>query len=237
MAETQVLGWGTQSAPAERVTKDAERFTLLAVNATFDGTAAASSFLPCVEVISDAGEVVARCPTDSAVAAGGSAEVTFAPFLRGTASSGPAPTTILQEFLADLSGPFGTLVNPGATALAPWSHLGGSTLLDLTTPTVPTYLAAGVYIFDCNFNVVPGGAVTAGTQMSANLTFNDFVIPLGVQQTFVYVVLGVGQNAAAMSITREGFAGVGFQFQYLNGDTTAGHTANFQLTSTVTKIA
>jgi len=93
VAETQVLGWGTHAAPSQRVTKDTEDFVILAINATFDGTAAAGAFLPCVEIVSDAGEIVARCPADATVAAGSSAEATFAPFLRSSS------TTDLAGFL------------------------------------------------------------------------------------------------------------------------------------------
>jgi hypothetical protein len=81
VAERQILGWGTQSAPSDRTTKESENFTLLAVNANFDGTAAGSSWVPVIEIISDAGQVVARCVPATTFAVGDSAEVTFAPFL------------------------------------------------------------------------------------------------------------------------------------------------------------
>lgn len=206
------------------------------VSVVIDNSAGADT-TPSLTITDPPNSVIGVVPQRSVIPGGDTGRALWALRLADDGGGGGGSFTPTQEFLADVAGPFGTLVNPGATALAPWTHLGGASLLDTTTPTVPTYLAAGFYIFDCNFNVVPSGAVTAGKQMSANLTFNDFVIPIGVQQTFVYIVLGVGQNAASMSITREGFAGVGFQFQYVNGDVTAGHTANFQLTATVTKIS
>jgi hypothetical protein len=87
MAEQQIANLATRAAPLTRVTKDSEEFELLAVNANFDGTGAASAFLPCVEVVSDAGIVVARSVATDTVAAGDSAEVTFAPFLGRKGSS------------------------------------------------------------------------------------------------------------------------------------------------------
>jgi len=82
MAETQVLGWGTQTAPAERSIDGHLPMLLLAVDATFDGTGAAGSFVPAVQVISDSGQEVGVFPLQSTLAAGDSASVTFAPFLR-----------------------------------------------------------------------------------------------------------------------------------------------------------
>jgi hypothetical protein len=87
MAEQQITDMGTKAAPSTRTTKQSERFELLAVNATFTGTGAASAYLPCVEVISDSGAVVSRTFAAS-VAAGSSAEVTFAPFLRDPTQGG-----------------------------------------------------------------------------------------------------------------------------------------------------
>lgn len=82
MAEMQVLGFGNGNAPRERNTKAQEDFTLLAIQASFDGSAAVGSFVPTVQIISDAGELVGTFPMAGTVAAGDSADVTFAPFLR-----------------------------------------------------------------------------------------------------------------------------------------------------------
>lgn len=49
-----------------------------AINATYDGSGAAGAFLPTIEIVSDGGVVVARCPASS-VAAGASAEVSWFP--------------------------------------------------------------------------------------------------------------------------------------------------------------
>src|SRR5439155_3638316 len=102
MAEQQITDMPTHAAPNNRVTKDSERFELLAVNATFDGTSAAAAWLPAVEVVSDSGVVVARHVTGSTVAAGGSAEVTFAPFLRGAQAAGGTITTGFERIVASV---------------------------------------------------------------------------------------------------------------------------------------
>ena len=78
------------SAPTTYTVPNAAEIVPKAINATFDGSGASGSFVPTVEYVSDGGVVVARVPCQTTVAAGGSAEVTFAPFLRGaqTASGG-----------------------------------------------------------------------------------------------------------------------------------------------------
>ena len=82
MAEQQVLGWGTQNAPAQRTNDGRNEWALLAIDATFNGTGAAASFVPAVQIISDAGEEVGVFPADRTLSVGDSASITFAPFLR-----------------------------------------------------------------------------------------------------------------------------------------------------------
>jgi hypothetical protein len=71
----------------------------LVVTATFDGSGAGGSFIPCLEVLSPAGNVVARCPANSTIAAGGSAAVSWFPWRRGVA----------QTSIVVPPGPLGTL--------------------------------------------------------------------------------------------------------------------------------
>lgn len=98
MAEVQIADFGTSEAPLDRATKPSEAFQLLAGRAVFDGTGASGDFVPVLEVISDAGLVVGTYPADVTVTAGGSAEVSFAPFLRtATSSTGTAGNWILVE--------------------------------------------------------------------------------------------------------------------------------------------
>jgi hypothetical protein len=53
------------------------------VNADFDGSGAAGDYLPCVTIVSDAGEVVARAVDQGVkVTAGSDAEVSWFPWLK-----------------------------------------------------------------------------------------------------------------------------------------------------------
>lgn len=78
------------NAPLEYQVPNATEVVPKAVNAVFDGTSASGSFVPTVEFVSDGGIVVARVPCSTTVAAGGSAEVTFAPFLRPDNAATPS---------------------------------------------------------------------------------------------------------------------------------------------------
>lgn len=86
MADVQIHDDSTVDAPKQYVVPSSASFLLKTVVATFDGSSAAGAFLPCVEIISDSGELVARGLAAS-VAAGSEAEVSFFPFNRAAAAS------------------------------------------------------------------------------------------------------------------------------------------------------
>lgn len=99
--DVQIAG-AAGAAPQSYEVPNATEIIPRAINATFNGAAAASAFKPTVEIISDGGVVVARVPCNTTVAAGGSAECTFAPFLRDepTSSTPGATGTYLDTVLA-----------------------------------------------------------------------------------------------------------------------------------------
>lgn len=92
MASDQVVirAGSSSSAPLDYVLPAAVLIQPLTVRAVFDGASAGSGFLPTLQIISDAGLLVAQVPVSSQVASGGSADVTFAPFLRPSGTSGPS---------------------------------------------------------------------------------------------------------------------------------------------------
>lgn len=80
MPDAQILNLQDVPAPSDYTVPGGVAFILKAVNAEFDGSGAAGSYLPAVEISSDSGHYVARA-SDTAVevAAGGSANVSFFP--------------------------------------------------------------------------------------------------------------------------------------------------------------
>lgn len=87
MADVQIHDDSVSTAPKEYVVPSSAEFTLKCVDATWDGSGAAGAFLPCVEIVSDSGRIVARGMASS-VAAGSSAQVSFFPFNRAAATGG-----------------------------------------------------------------------------------------------------------------------------------------------------
>ena len=94
----QILPGGQSSAPFTYTVPGSTAFNLLAVRALVDGTSAAGAFLPCVQLWSDAGVLMAQRLGDS-VAAGGAADVTFAPFLGKKKTPCAIPNTFYNQLL------------------------------------------------------------------------------------------------------------------------------------------
>lgn len=100
MADSQIRGLGESSAPLSYTVPGAQEIVLKSLFASFDGTAAAAAWYPCVRITAPGGGVVGEYITQAAVAAGSSADVSFAPFLRGLstgAGGGAAASTAISD--------------------------------------------------------------------------------------------------------------------------------------------
>lgn len=76
----------TQSTPEDYLLSGAASVDLLAVRAEFDGSGAAGDFLPVVQIVNEADEIMLTF-TGEKVTAGDSASITFAPFLKAAAAA------------------------------------------------------------------------------------------------------------------------------------------------------
>lgn len=94
MADQQILVTGTSAVPLTYEVPNAIEAALLCVNATVDGSVASGSFLATVEIVSDGGIVVARCPCFTILAAGASAEISWFRLRDQTIASG----TIVSQY-------------------------------------------------------------------------------------------------------------------------------------------
>jgi hypothetical protein len=101
-------------------------------------------------------------PQGVALAAGDTAEVTYAPFLGG----GDATATAREQF----AGGQTTIAN-GAGAKLSWTHQLGNTLLDTTLPTQPAALLSARYAITAV--VVPDDLGTAGGCYVVTLTMDE----------------------------------------------------------------
>jgi hypothetical protein len=86
-----IRGPESQPAPSEYELTAGEAFVPESVTASFDGSGAAGSFLPCLSIYAQSGELLSRTFPDE-VAAGDTAEVTFAPLLRAAQAAAAAGT-------------------------------------------------------------------------------------------------------------------------------------------------
>jgi hypothetical protein len=77
---------GDGFAPQAYTVPGTVELDLTAVRADFDGSGASGDFFPVVEILDSSGNIMAQA-VGSTVAAGGSASVTFAPFLRSAAAA------------------------------------------------------------------------------------------------------------------------------------------------------
>ena len=87
MADVQIRQTTPSAAPLTYTVPQAQEIILKSLVATFDGSGAGSAWIPCVRVIPPGGGEAHDYIADTSVAAGGSARVTFAPFLRGVTST------------------------------------------------------------------------------------------------------------------------------------------------------
>ena len=153
--DVQIAG-GVGNAPQSYTVPNATEIIPRAVNATFDGTAAVGSFVPTLEIVSDGGVVIARVPADTTVLAGGSAEVTFAPFLgRGSGAGTTGYVQVQDEGAALTERQILDFVGPGVTAT---DDAGGAR----TKVTVPGSTISGVFV-PFILPLAPSDMVTPGT--------------------------------------------------------------------------
>lgn len=90
----QYLPLGQVNAPAQWTLPSGLDLAIGTVFASFDGTGAAGSYIPTLEIISDGGETVIEVPQDASVAAGSSVVASWAPFLKSQAAGvTPPPST------------------------------------------------------------------------------------------------------------------------------------------------
>lgn len=101
--DQQILVAGTSAVPLAYTVPNAIEAALLCVNATIDGTGASGQFLATVEIVSDGGVVVARCPCFTTLAVGGSAEISWFR-LRSQDTASQTATTAYENLIFSIGG-------------------------------------------------------------------------------------------------------------------------------------
>ena len=168
MADTQLNPLGSVTAPASWTLPASLNLQPKNVYASYNGTSAAGSFVPCLQIISDSGHTVGSYPCATTVAAGASADVTWFPRVSAPQTAAPGATAYLEGVFAAQTIPSGggggivrwnhfrtndtTVFGTNATAQGapPWNNTAGDRVL--TSASVGAFsssgmaqLAAGVY--------------------------------------------------------------------------------------------
>lgn len=101
-AQAQILNLAIEAVPDDYTLDPGVEFELVAVTAEFADNGAGSDWLPCVELISDSGHVIARAADQGVkVTAGSDAEVSWFPWLTNQGASTPVSGTRLPWMLAE----------------------------------------------------------------------------------------------------------------------------------------
>lgn len=113
------------------------------VLAGIDASGAAGDVTATLTVSEQAGVVIATKRQGEKVTAGTQGSATWALRLSDDAAGGGS-VAVLEEIIGD---GVGVLLAPNVSAALPWKHSFGAALLNLTTPTQPRIVTAGVYAF------------------------------------------------------------------------------------------
>lgn len=115
--DSALLVAGAGPAPLDYEVPNAQEIIVLSARAIVDGSGAGSAFLPVVEFISDGDIILTQAITDSTVAAGGSAQVSWFPRVGAAAAAAFTP----QSCAAFSATPIGNVL-AGQTAIT-WTNI------------------------------------------------------------------------------------------------------------------
>jgi hypothetical protein len=198
--DISILDPAVHAAPKGYLIKGAQEIVLKGVSGTFDGTGAAGPFVPAVQVVDPSGFVVGTYIADSAVVAGGSADVSWFPGVN-----------------AATGGTTGLGVWNYATPIAPASAQPGWVAgVPFLNSWLNTQLADGTYNPLRYRSVADGvqllGAIAGGSQGSPIVALPGAYIPpfdiVGTVGSVVgNVAFQIGINALSGSVTVLGGGG------------------------------
>jgi hypothetical protein len=207
--DVTILAAGVEGVPTSYTVPPLQEILLKSVHAVIDGTGASGDFVPVLEIVSDAGIVNARC-VGSTVTAGASADVSWFPHVasQAAAAGGALDPDWGSYFIASAT------VSAGSQSTSDWSESLGSSLLDLTTPDVPTFITQGVYAV--TVWIQSSDTWTAGAIGGARLGYSS---PANFAARATCVADGSGLiEQAEITYTAQATAGASLAFAFENFD-------------------
>lgn len=171
-------------------------FVLRQAYASYDGSGAAGSWLPALQLIGPDGNVAGTYVPGSSRAAGASADVTFAPFL-GRATATAAASAGLPNVIVRTAGIFSIPTSTETTVPYDPTELGttDSTIFGASFPSV-TITAPGLYA--AYAHLLNGGTTFDADAVQLNIEWTSTASVSGIE----WVTPRGGANA------RSGFSGV-----------------------------
>lgn len=215
MPDVTIKAVATEDAPADYAVPPAQEIIIKLASASFDGTEAAGSYVPTLELVSPDRDVIGSFPVGNALAAGASADISWFP--RG--GIGGAGSALVPPSSYSVWGDDGTVpARPGGvgsfgeipiTFADPVTHLpddsGGSPFpfLDLSDVDGPSPLTPGSYAVTLEIQFF--GRFTAGSPAAGDQLHVAGDAPNGTPDNQVDLSIAIGPdvipNAPGHTIT------------------------------------
>lgn len=226
--DQQIVVTGQGAAPQDFKISGTGEIRPKAIRAVYNGTGAASGFLPVIEIISDGGVIVAQAIAGQ-IAAGGSAEVSWFSGLGGNSSTEIIAGQIVQTYWGNATALDFTWTGPAATTVATnypvnstFTKLLDTTYLqimfegDFTPGAAADNLSLGMWLNGANrLNVAAGTVANAFASVNGSalrgIPGDPVAFPAGAYTVNMRVSSFTGNtttfrcsNAATVSITELG---------------------------------
>lgn len=224
MADSSIVNPAVSSAPKDYTLPSTNELLLKAVRASVDGTGAGGAFLPALQLLDPAGNVMWTATTSSSVVAGGSADVSWFPGLSGSSSSGSsvsnawaamsknvasfADTTGSPYVTVDLAA--GSLITSDTSIFSVGTSGGnhglqinaaGSYLIWVAAQANPTVAPAAGAALGVGLGS-PGGVLNAGlVEISPFTSRPDVALTTQANSTQTYTVLMPGDDPVGTVFT------------------------------------
>lgn len=196
---------GSGAAPLTYQIAPAQEVLLKALFATFNGAAAAGPFLPAVRILAPSGQVVGEYLTDSIVAAGASAEVSFFPGAEAGGGAITSQTLVAYSVFAPAAG-FVTITSTNSAA-------------PTNVVTSPSFTADGLTQYRIDFGVAAADVQCSGGGASAALIFS-----LSVDSTILGIVVDLNLPQKAGAIAANDYISIPIYISVFDTPTAGTHT-------------
>lgn len=174
MADVEILASQRVSAPLTYAVPGGQEILLKCLAASFDGSGAAVSWQPAIQIVGPSGQVLRTFPLVNPLAAGASADVSW---FRGGGLVAAAPVPVA---FASYSGS-AAAVGDGILTHFDWvwdATAGQEDMFDLTNPAQPVARQAGIFTFSytAEFHHAPiaDAAFELGLDLNSSLGMSGF---------------------------------------------------------------